>query len=335
MNQPKETNVLSGYYEIPGFSRYAVSESGQVLNKLTGGILSGSTNPAGYHNYRLTGDDGHVLTWGRHRLVGFVFKNPGRDIRGLVINHENGIKGDDATDNLEWMTQKGNVEHAGRIGISEKCIPIEVRDVDTGVVTPYASMKECARAFGVSKDTVQYRLGFDDERVFPERKQYRPATVKTPWRVPEDVERELLLNSQSNSVMVRYVLTGQVMEFIQQEQLARHLGVCSASLSVWIRLPDQPVLPGMIQLKYSLDPTEWREVEEPYTELARSTGKRPVKAYSPDTEQTLLFETPGACAKAMGISKTTLNWRLKSEGTKIYGDGFCYSYYSSDIPQSS
>lgn len=37
-----------------------------------------------------------------------------------------------------------------------------------------------------------------------------------------------------------------------------------------------------------------------------------------------------ACAKARKLLPTTLNWRLKSNGTKVYDDGCRYGYYPFD-----
>ena len=86
---PKESSDYLGYYEIPGYSKYVISREGDVINKDKGTVLLGSINPAGYKNYRLTGNNKHIHTWGRHRLMGFVFKYPGMDITDLVINHKN------------------------------------------------------------------------------------------------------------------------------------------------------------------------------------------------------------------------------------------------------
>lgn len=337
MNRTEATEAVSfpGYYLIPGYSNYAVTKEGQVLNLQTLELLKGSTNPDGYHNYRLTGDDGHTLTWGRHRLMGFVFKHPGVDIRGLTVNHENTIKGDDRLENLEWMTQQANIEHAGRMGISDKCIPLSVRDVDTGVVEDYPSIIEYARKTGLSKDAVNYRLKMGDSRVFPERKQYRATYITRPWYVPTNVDRALLMNSTSKAVLMRLTETGEVLEFKQLSQLASHLKVAPSTVTQWMSLPNQPVLPGFIQLKWGYDETPWREIGDPYLELAVSTGNKPVRVINATTQETIVFGSAVECATVMGLKPTALHYRLKSNGTTVFSDGFKYGYYSSfSVPQS-
>lgn len=55
---PLEVRGYPEFYKIPGFQNYAISPDGSVINKITGKFLAGSTNPAGYVNYRLLSDVG-------------------------------------------------------------------------------------------------------------------------------------------------------------------------------------------------------------------------------------------------------------------------------------
>lgn len=316
-----------GYYEIPGFSRYAISQSGEVINKLTRITMTASRNPAGYYNYRLAGDDGTTHTLGRHRLLGLVFKTPDSNPDGLVINHKNGIKGDDWLDNLEWSTPKGNVEHAGAMGLTEKCCPISVRDVDTGEVMKFPSIVECARYMGISKDAINYRVKSGEERIFPERKQYRASHSDAPWYIPQDVERGLMLYGTSKRVLMRNVLTGMISEFERLSDLANHLNVSPSTITLWINQPNQPVLPGFVQIKWAHDTSPWRMVNDPYLELNQYTGKKSVKVINDQTNEIRIYPSVVECAAAVGLKPTALNHRLKSNGQKVFSDGCRYGYY--------
>lgn len=196
------------FFEILGYSRYCISINGRVINKDTNYELIGSRNPAGYHNFRLKGDNRHTLTLGRHRLMAMVFKHPGVDISNLVVNHLNGIAGDDWLDNLEWTTYQGNAEHAGMMGLTTKCIPISVRDVDTGYVVKFNSATSAANAYGLSKDAILYRIKIGMGRIFPERKQYREGHYDTPWYIPSNISAELALNGNVNPVVTRNIISG-------------------------------------------------------------------------------------------------------------------------------
>lgn len=313
---------LKDFSPIPGYSNYLISRSGDVYSKHTCELMEGSINPAGYVNLRLTGDNGHVLTWGRHRLLAFVYIPFDTDITELVVNHKNGIKGDDRLDNLEWVTIQRNIEHAGEIGISDKCLPVEVRDSVTGVVTTYPSYIECGRQLGLSKDAISYRVRVGQERVFPEKRQYRRISDE-PWYIPVDIDKEIQANLNHRKVLIRNLISDEVTEFISLTDAAGFLGFALPTVSSWINDSTQPVLPGLYQIRW--DTNEWREVKDPYMDLALA-GKKPVMIIGEDG-RVIAFESPIMCSSSMFLKPTTLNERLKSKGGKVYSDGYRYGYY--------
>lgn len=325
---PKEMKEFPGFFKIHGFDKYVVSVDGRVINTVSGKEIKGSVNPAGYHNFRITDERGYCYTIGRHRLLGMVFKHPGVNIDDLVINHINGIKGDDRLTNLEWVTHQGNLIHASKMGLNDTCQPISVRDVDTGEVIKYDTISECARRNGLSKDAVCYRVRIGEERVFPERKQYRANHSDAPWYVPVNVDKALLLNTTSKPVIMRHVVTGIECVFKQSSELASFLKVSQATISQWLRLPNQPVLPGLIQIKWGIDETPWRVVDDPFEELQRFTVKRPVKVLDTNTGDIEIFSSAIECAREKGLTPTALNYRLKTPRSSVYSDGCKYRYYS-------
>jgi hypothetical protein len=319
------------YYEIPGFSDYAIAPNGALIKKATGEFVKPSPNPDGYINYRIMGDDGQRFTWNRHRLMAVVFKHPGVDITELVVNHENGIKGDDFLDNLEWMTQQENVEHAGMMGLTEKCLPISVRDYLSGEVAKYPSIIECARALGMSKDFINWRIKAGETRVFPEGKQYRLGHSDEPWFVPDPSDDATLRYGLSKAVDVRDVITGEIVTYPQMTDLAEDLGIALSTLSQWMDKPNQPVFPGFIQIKLVSDKTPWRIVEDRYLELERNTGWRSVVVTNAESGEEKIFVSARHCANAMGIKPTALDYRLKSRGESVFRDGFRYAYYADTV----
>lgn len=318
--QPIPNPFRQGFYEISGFSRYVISEEGVVIEKETGVVETLTSNPAGYRNYLLYGDNGKRLTWGRHRLMMFVFRHPGVPIEDLVVNHINGIKGDDWLDNLEWTTHQGNIEHAGRHGLTTKCIPCVTRDIDTGEIKHYPSVIACAKDIGLSKDQILYRLKHSETRLYPERLQYRKGTNGDNWLV---VKSEQF--GKERSLDIRYTQTGVVRTFPSLAAASRELTVPVPTLHGWVNMKDQPVLPGFIQLRYSDDPSPWRIPEDPYR-LTSLRGQKRVTVFNTVTNKTNVFDSAKACAEAKGLLPTTLNLRLKSNGEKVYSDGCTYRY---------
>lgn len=327
--KPIEYMDYPGFYKIPGYSWYVISKEGIVFNRISGKYIDGSVNPDGYHNFRLKSDIGKTLTWGRHRLLAYVFLHPGIDVSRLVVNHINAVKGDDRIDNLEWVTYRGNAEHAGSLGLTIKCQPISVRDVDTGVIVKYASIVACARTYGVSKDFINWRVKKGEFYIFPERKQYRNSHSDEPWYVPDNMQVPNCRNGKS--VLVRYLATGESAEYPRMGDLAKNLGVSLSSLSQWLRLKNQPVLPGYVQLKWKTDPTPWREVDDFYTDLDKVQTKKTVKVINTRTGEVVIYPSAVKCAQDLNLLPTTLHERLQSNGKKIFSDGKTFSYYSNSI----
>lgn len=326
---PIELKDWPGFYAIPGYSRYGISETGVVIRVVDGSSLQGSRNPAGYVNIRITSDEKirKVMTWGRHRLMCYVFKHPGRSIDGLVVNHKDGIKGNDYLDNLEWMTYTENAEHAGYNQLTGKCVPVLVRDSLTGIVIEYPSAIKCARDLGLTKDAVLWRIVSKGQKVFPDGRQYKRLHDEEDWFIPEREAKRTFPERNGKVVLVRELLTGKIKSFSKLKTLAMILGTHQSKLTLWLKQDNQPVLPGYIQLKLSTDQTPWRHVDDPYLELDLYTKKRSVVVIDDTCESIEIFPQGTDAARKYNISATLLDYRLKRPD-RVFGDGYRFMYYS-------
>jgi transcriptional regulator with XRE-family HTH domain len=104
-------------------TNYAVSNLGSLTNLKTGKVKE---CPYGRYNYvarRIkVGNKG--VKFLLHRLVAFYFckipkrlREQGLTYKDLVVNHKNGIRSCNAAFNLEWVTQRENMEHAFNTGL--------------------------------------------------------------------------------------------------------------------------------------------------------------------------------------------------------------------------
>lgn len=317
---------LHGYYSVPGYSRYAISKGGEVINLRSMEILKGSRNPAGYVNFRLVGDDGEAKTLGRHRVMGLTFLKPVGNEAELVVNHLDGIKGNDWIENLEWTTHQGNIEHAGATGLTEKCQPVATRNPKTGEINRYPSIISCARKLGLSKDAINYRLQCKEDRVFPEGLQYKSGLLKTEWLQPIDIDISQQTHGVCKIVIVRDVRTGIETEYMRLSDVADEFFVTPSVVTSWLKSKDQLVPHREIQIKLKSDLTPWVVIDDVDKTIRERVLKKRVLVTQVDTGQETVYSSGAECARAVGIGTTALNYRLNAGKGKVYSDGRTYSY---------
>lgn len=189
-------------------------------------------------------------------------------------------------------------------------------------------MLACAEYFGMTKDSVQYRVKFGDDRVFPEKRQYALGAKLDNWKIPIDLDMALEQNGRKKGIDVRRILNGNIYRFNTSQDAARFLKVSAATISNWLRLSDQPVLPGMIQLKLVTDPSPWREIANPWVEYMKANPTaRVVRCVHTSTGKEKIFESLTACAAEMGLKITAVAYRLSTGGKVTFNDGYRYSDY--------
>lgn len=115
----EEWRSISGHegeYEVSNLGRVKSLDmkiwGGKVFYPKEGKILSPGLGGTGYLTVSLRGKTHKVA-----RLVGLAFVGGYED--GLVINHINGIKTDDYSNNLEWVTSRQNNNHALKSGLRD------------------------------------------------------------------------------------------------------------------------------------------------------------------------------------------------------------------------
>lgn len=102
--------------KYPGFSKYAISDCGQVWNLISKKQISTSPCRLGYIRVWITSDQKERKVFSVHRLVGELFVKGKTGLKN-EINHLNGIKDDNRAVNLEWTTRSRNLKHAYKTGL--------------------------------------------------------------------------------------------------------------------------------------------------------------------------------------------------------------------------
>lgn len=97
---------------IKGFSRYEVSDTGEVRNKETGEIIEQSTDKNGFKIVKfMINDNGESKTRCVHRLVAISFFDRTKR-RALCVRFIDGDKNNMTPENLEWCTVKQMIRDA-------------------------------------------------------------------------------------------------------------------------------------------------------------------------------------------------------------------------------
>ncbi len=134
---------------LHGFSKYEISNGGNIRNIKTGLILKTGIDRYGYEKLGLVSDSGKKFYTTVHRCVAKVFvPNYAPDVR-LQVNHIDGNKLNNFDFNLEWATAKANVEHSYTTGLNPNKRSIKVVNVQTNETTFRRSLKTLAKEIDV------------------------------------------------------------------------------------------------------------------------------------------------------------------------------------------
>lgn len=152
----------------PPFSAYAVSRDGRIwsshesrywVDDKKWHVRTTQTTNSGYLKVDLA-QAGHKVTVYVHSLVASAYLGPAN---GLEVNHKDGIKTHNASDNLEYVTRLQNVQHAEATGLSRHAGPSpekshkakldwdKVREIRAH---PEVALSVWAKKFGVDKQSI-------------------------------------------------------------------------------------------------------------------------------------------------------------------------------------
>lgn len=127
---------------------YEITREGEVINKRRGRKVKPQPNGKGYLRVSIGGKLMFV-----HRLVAEKYiPNPDNKPQ---INHKDGDKLNNRADNLEWVTNQENRNHAMKSGLhlcGEKCPWAKLRQKDVDFIRAHMEIpnKELAEIFDVS-----------------------------------------------------------------------------------------------------------------------------------------------------------------------------------------
>lgn len=229
--EPIESHI-PGFYLIPGFSRYVINRSGDVLDFLRNKLVSWrASKPApgnrlgGYMNgYMLS--DVQNANMAQHRLLALVFIPFTGIYNKLTVNHKDGVKSNNDLNNLEWNTYAENNKHAWDSGLKLNHRPkILKKNLLTGKIDAYRSVRECSYSLGDrSGFHIAERLQDKSGKIYPDYLLFK-RDDGTDW--PE-VDYSLIPkvpNSYNNALVARNVFTGKTIVFDDVAEFSKEFNV--------------------------------------------------------------------------------------------------------------
>lgn len=184
----KPIEFVKGYRIVPGFTRYAVSFDGQVIDTETMKMVKPINNGEYVGVYIYNPDQSAYVNTNIHRLVAVAWVPNDDFLEKPIVNHIDGNKGNPKASNLEWCSFSDNLIHAYQHGLRKK--PIEkykTRDIETGEIMYHDSMKELCEHFGL--DYVNHpKLGDKKTKhnLIKHRYQLKKLDDMRPWKDVDD-----------------------------------------------------------------------------------------------------------------------------------------------------
>lgn len=311
-----------GYYLIPYFSRYAINENGDLIQLKTGRSLGWSTvKPGGKNNIKggykhanLKCDKGRKPAAARHRFVAMVFLEYTNDPFVYIINHKNGIPGDDRVENLEWVTRAYNHIHALENNLKPNAtIKIVMKHLLTGEETLFPSIAKASLHTGMEWSAIQRRIGslshihFDDHLVFKLHDQ-------SPWP-------ELTVKKKAGflrKIIALNIFTKELKVFMTAKHAERIVSVSSANVLRHC-LKENP-LPTMGWLfRYYGRDIVWPTFNDKQLAILKKYPKDPPSGVVAHDEQNLevfFFESVREAAQHFSLSVNSLDGKIR-RGSKV------------------
>ena len=141
------------WLNIPGSTRYQISNYGNVRRKLKSGQVKAIKPYVKKEKWMTVKVDlnGKYKEYPVHILVGLTFLD--EPLPGQVLYHKNGLIRDNYAGNLAWEYRKKLGEKTG--GRTSRSIPVKQIDLKTGkVINFYKSISAAARDNYIHKETI-------------------------------------------------------------------------------------------------------------------------------------------------------------------------------------
>lgn len=322
------------FFYIPFYTSYGISEKGEVFSIKTNKILAWTrTKPSkiknitgGYFVSAAEKDTGARASVSRHRLLGFTFLKYKINPAKLVINHRNGIPGDDDLSNLEWVTRKENNIHAINSGLMpNSVVKLLVKNLLTGEIQKYNSIADCSRALNIGHSKLCVRTYKTFKKRYPDNLAFK-IDDNSDWPV---MDKHVSSAYGWRSVVAKNVFTGECFIFSSASDAGDNVGVCNESAQ-WIADTESKRPVNGFIFRYLTDDIVWPEYSLKELEIFRRSPKLAasgVLVKNPQGDEVAFYGNINTAAKECGVSPAEIRRYCNGKKTK---NGNIFSFYKLD-----
>lgn len=315
-----------GYYVIPGFSMFSVSENGQVYGRrLNRNVKTRRAAPKvcnGYINFTVHTDSDESTVMGVHRAMALAFLSYDRHVVQMTVNHKNGRKDDNRLVNIEFSTYRDNNIHAMDMNLRTSRVPVLVKDYYTGEVYEFNSYSSAAAFIGVNSGAVYNSANGAHKAPVKYRYDVRKKDEFVKWR---DFTRDELEKMQRVSPGRKNSECYAINIYTGRRTLANNPNELAAILELPVDLVRSAIeaktpWPSMNHVfGWLKSPKEFLAFKE--DELIAFRGKsgirKPVRVTVKDTGQTYVFTSirgkhDGSIDKFLHLPKRTVETKLRT-----------------------
>lgn len=229
--EPIESHI-QGFYLIPGFSRYVINRSGDVLDLHKNRFINWCPSKSapgnklgGYMNGFLLSCT-HNAKISQHRLLALTFIPFTGIFNKLTVNHKDGVKSNNDLNNLEWVTYAENNKHAWDSGLKLNNRPhILKKNLLTNKIDTYRSVRECSYSLGdMTGFYVAIRLKDQSGKIYPDYLMFK-RDDGSDWPVVDYTKIPTVPDSYNNALVARNVFTGETIIFDNVEEFSKEFNV--------------------------------------------------------------------------------------------------------------
>lgn len=215
-----------GFYLIPNFENYAINSSGVVINISKGNVLKSKVQHLNtdrntkYLTYTLF-SKGKAKVLRVHRLLMLVFSEYDFHPATMTVNHLDGDSMNNDLTNLEWATQKRNVEHAFSTGLMDGVlIKIDCLNYITNVEFSCLSAVTASKMTKLKETTIRGRLS--SYNGVKHKDGWRFKYADEPW---EELDKVIQARKSNREVYVLDIRDNSVSIFDTVTQAAQELEI--------------------------------------------------------------------------------------------------------------